>query len=647
VGLISTIGSIHRTRLPDVESSGQLGRNMPYPFPDASPQSVGRTGRRDSAGGQRYSGEVERLARRKEIGHHVIVNRGSIRARALIASLVAGATIATFAGGPAADAGMARTSARSAGVSTSPDTTTTTTTPTTTTTTVPAPPPWQTVWTSPMDEQYGSIYNSTVRDVAQVAVGGTSIELQLSNLRSGTPTTFGSVTVGAQQGGAAIVPGSIVPVTFGGASSITVPAYGQVFSDPVAVAVHAGESLSISLSVVGPATVSVHFCCAGRIDSYATVNGGGDQAANPAADAFPLGDANTRWLSAIAVSGTSSQGTVVAFGDSITEGFPGLPTDPVGWPSTLQQRITQLPPSQQLAVVDEGIAGNTLSVFPPGASYADGSGGQPGVTRLGPDALALPGVKDVLLFLGTNDIWFGAGGPNTARPIPPYGTAVAIEAAMGSTIAATHAAGIKIIGVTLLPRSTFGGGNGEDPEVWSPSDQATLIAVNAWILSPDSGFDGTINLNAVMGDVYNGACQPDMPFAPYFNIDNLHPNSAGETVMADAIPTPIFGIQQAPQVAQTIAVTPTPGCPGAIAAEQVLALAKAPAPPPPSTTTTTTTTSPPTTTSPTTQPVRRTVPRPRGASHTTAFVVAAVAAVAVTMAILLVVLRRRARRLAA
>ena len=513
-------------------------------------------------------------------------------------------------------------------------TTTTTSTPTVTT---PAPPAWQTAWTSAMDLGYGSTYNSTVRDIAQVAVAGTSVQFQLSNTWSGTPTTFGSVTVGVDQSGAAIVPGSIVSVTFGGSHSVTIPAGGQVTSDPVTMTVAAGESLAVSLLVLGSADVSVHYCCEGRVDSYATVDGAGDQTANPAPTSFPNGrpyaDVNMRWLSAIAVAGSAAQGSVVALGDSITDGFNNIGS---GWPSYLQQRVTQLPPSQQVAVVNQAITGNTLTVFPPGASYATTQGGAPGVTRLAPDGLALPGVKDVVLFLGTNDIWFGAGGENTAHPIPPYGTAPAIEAGLQAVIAQTHAAGIKIFGITLLPRSSFAGGNGENPEVWSPADQATLAAVNAWILTPGNGFDGTINLNAVMGDVYNGACQPDTPFAPYFTDDNLHPNTAGQTVMADAIPTPLFGIPEAPQVAQPLAVTPTPGCPGAAAAEQVLALGRAPAPQPP------TTTSP--TTAPTTQPVPKTVSH-RGSSHTASVVLVAVgAAIVLIIAALLVILRRRAIR---
>ena len=504
-----------------------------------------------------------------------------------------------------------------------------------TTTTAPAPPTWQTAWTEPMDLPYSTAVDATVRDIAQIPVSGTAIEIRLSNAWSSTPTTFGAVTVGAAQNGAAIVPGSIVPVTFGGARAVTVPANGSVTSDPVAVTVQAGEPLAITVSVLGSATVSVHYCCAGQVDSYATANGGGDQTANPSAAGFTLADGNIRWLSAVTIAGSPALGTVVAFGDSITEGFANGGT---GWPNVLRLRIAQLPASAQVSLVNEGITGNTLTVFPPGGSYAETSGGLPGVTRFGPDALDLPGVKDIVLLLGTNDIWFGAGGEGGA-PIPPYGSATAIEQGMEALIARAHAAGVKIFGVTLLPRSSSTGVGGERPETWTAADQATLAAVNAWILGPGTGFDGVIDLSAVMGDVYNGACQPDLPFPPYYTPDNLHPNTAGQTAMADAVPTTLFGIPQAPQAPPTIVATPTPGCPGAIQAEQALAAGRA---------------VPASTPVPTTQPVPTTRPpaaRPRAtrqAGHSGGLPIGALVAISAFVLILviasIVVLWRRAAR---
>lgn len=504
-------------------------------------------------------------------------------------------------------------------------------------------PKWQATWTSPTDLAHGITDNSTTRDVATVAVAGSAIVLTFSNDWSATATTFAAVTVGVQQSGIDIVPGTIVPVTFNhGSRSVTMAPHSRVTSDPVPMAVHAGESLSVSLAEVGAATVSVHYCCYGRVDTYATSNGVGNLTNSPTGAGFDplLTSTNMRWLTAISVAGSPALGTVVAFGDSITDGF-GDANSGFSWVNTLQARIAKLPPTQQVSVVNEGIAGNTLTVFPlPSNTYEMVSGGIPGVTRLVPDALALPGVKDVLLFLGTNDIWFGAGGW-TGHSLAPYGTAAAIESGMSQVITATHARGIKIIGITLLPRKTPIGSPQEKPEIWLPSEQSVLSAVNAWMLSPSSGFDAVINLGAVMGDVYNGACQPTLPFPGYFNADDLHPNVAGETVMGNAISTALFGIAQAPQVPPLVPVTPTPGCPGALQATTVLAASRQPAPTTTtsSTTTTTTTTSSTTTTTTSTKP--SVSPSGRGRLFTTYFVIALVALLA---AALWIARRRTLRR---
>jgi len=446
-----------------------------------------------------------------------------------------------------------------------------------------------------MDLADGLTYNSTTRDVATVAVAGRSFVLTFSNEWSPTTTTFAAVTVGVQASGSDVVPGTIVPVTFNhGSRSVTMAPYSRVTSDPVLMAVHAGESISVSIAEMGSATVSVHYCCYGHVDSYATKNGIGNLTTSPSGAGFDplLANTNMRWLTAVSVSGSPALGAVVAFGDSITDGF-GDANSGFSWVNALQARIAKLPAAEQLSVVNEGIAGNTLTVFPPRTTYESTSGGVPGVTRLA-EALALPGVKDLVLFLGTNDIWFGAGGLS-GHSLAPYGTAAAIESGMSQVISETHARGVKIFGVTLLPRMTPGASDREKPELWLPSEQSVLSAVNAWMLSSSSGFDAVINLGAVMGDVYDGACQPTVPYGPYFNFDDLHPNVSGQIVMANAISTTLFGTAQAPQAPPSVSATLTPGCPGARVAAQVLAAARQT-----STTTSTSTTTTSTTTSTTT-----------------------------------------------
>ena len=545
-----------------------------------------------------------------------VVSRGrSAAGRSLRAVCIVGA-IVTAAG--SAPASAARTPTPG---SLAPDSTVT----------AAAPPMWQTAWTSAMDFYEGTAVNASARDIAPMAVGGTSVEFRLSNAWSGTPTTFGAVTVGVQQSGASVVPGSTVPITFNdGSREITIPAGKYATSDPISFPVHAGESLAVSVWVEGTGTVSVHYCCSGRTDSYATLNGAGNQTLDEAGTSLTLASTHMRWLSAIEVSRTPAQGTVVAFGDSITDGFND---DGQGWPTPLQQRIALLPPSQQVSVVNQGITGNTLTVFPsapPNLTYALTSGGLPGVTRLSSDVLSLPGTRDVVLFLGTNDIWFGG----RLSPGLPYGTSASIISAMQSVITQVHADGMRIFGVTLLPRTTSPPGPGE--EVWTTADQSNLEQVNAWIRSSSSGFDGVIDLASVVADVYNGQCDPTALFGPYNSGDNLHPSEAGELAMADAIPTPLFQVPEAPQLPQAITATPTPGCAGAVKAEQALTLAQTP-----STSTTTPTTSASARPKP---PTHRVVPHKDRGSTVVDAVIGVAIVVLLGVAVLIVLWRRTTRK---
>jgi len=56
------------------------------------------------------------------------------------------------------------------------------------------------------------------------------------------------------------------------------------------------------------------------------------------------------------------------------------------------------------------------------------------------NALSQAGVSELILFLGTNDLWFGASPPQVIDGLE-------------QAIAEAHAAGVRIVGVTLLPRS--------------------------------------------------------------------------------------------------------------------------------------------------------------------------------------------------
>jgi len=401
------------------------------------------------------------------------------------------------------------------------------------TTTTAVPPVWRVAWGSAMAWGNGEASNVTVRDLATVGIGGKAVRIRISNVFGNEPLVIGAASVGLAAVGAAVVPGTLHALAFGGAPGTTV-SVGQVsYSDAVNMDVSDMQTLAISIYVRGRVLVTVHPCCT-KIVSYFTPNGGGNLTGSVSGVGLSEPSPWERWVDAIDVLQTTGAGSIVVVGDSITDGYRTA----LRWTDVLQKRIDSLPPSEQRAVVNEGITANALTTV---VRTDDLTGGGPsGVSRLVRDALSQNGVSEVVLFLGTNDLWFGA-------------TADQVIAGYEQAIAAAHGAGIRIVAVTLLPRGTSQG------ERWTPLQQSYLQQVNRWILT-SSAFDAVLNLSTTVSDVYDGACVPTAMFPLYDSGDHLHPDPQGQTAMADAVDAPALNLPPLPEVPPLVTVTPTPGC---------------------------------------------------------------------------------------
>lgn len=400
-------------------------------------------------------------------------------------------------------------------------------------TTAPPPSPvWRVAWGSAMAWGYGTASDVTVRDLATLGVGGEAVRIRVSNLFGNAPLVISAATIGLDSGGAAVVPGSLHTVTFGGQPGTTVAVGRFAYSDPVAMPVSPMQTVAISLYVSDTDLATVHPCCTKTV-SYYTPNGRGNLTQD-VTGAGLIPSPWERWADAVDVLQTTGRGSIVVVGDSITDGYHST----LRWTHVLQERIDQLPPSEQRAVVNEGITANALTSVV--HTYAATGGGPSGLSRLAPDALEQSGATEVVLFLGTNDLWFGA---TAAQVIQGYQQA----------IQAAHQAGLRIVGVTLLPRES----NPEEP--WTPEEQGQLEQVDRWILTSGQ-FDGVLDLAAAVADVYNGACAPYVMFPPYDSGDHLHPNAAGQTAMANAVDPSVLELPPLPTVPPLVDATPTANC---------------------------------------------------------------------------------------
>jgi uncharacterized protein (TIGR03437 family) len=223
------------------------------------------------------------------------------------------------------------------------------------------------------------------------------------------------------------------------------------------------------------------------------------------------------------VQSSSNTGTVVALGDSITDGYCSTRTNNGGpsgvvlpdvynrWTDLLAARIAALSANQSKAVIDEGIAGNTVG--PPPLA------GLPAVDRLSNDVLGRAGATHLILFEGTNDI--GSEGATSATVI----------AGDQQIIDRAHAAGMEIIGATIIPR----GGEG----AWTSSMEQQRLALNDWIRH-HANFDGVIDFDAVMQGALNPKNNAVALPAAMSCFDGVHPNSAGYAAMGASIDLSLF-----------------------------------------------------------------------------------------------------------
>jgi len=363
----------------------------------------------------------------------------------------------------------------------------------------------------------------TVRDVVHTTLGGPELRVRLSNVFGSHAVTFTDVRVAVATGSArpTTVAGSSRRVRFAGSERVTVPAGAEVASDPVDLPVRAGQNLAISIyapAASGTATV------AGSLNHTNYISGPGDATAATAAASFPVTTSAWYWIDGVDVAPRApGAGAVVALGDSITAGFDSTENANVDWLDLLADRLRAAHTPPPLSVLNEGISGNNLHESSP-------CFGQSGLARMQRDVFEQPGVRDVIVDEGVNDITH----PHEPTSAPLYQclahraiSAAGMIADFKLAIARIHAHHLKAIGVTLSPFGRYA--------YWTPAVEAERQQINHWIRTSHA-FDGVIDFDRVLRDPNH----PAWLNPRYDSGDGLHPNNAGHAAMAASIPLSLF-----------------------------------------------------------------------------------------------------------
>ncbi|WEO94510.1 SGNH/GDSL hydrolase family protein [Streptomyces sp. FXJ1.172] len=378
-----------------------------------------------------------------------------------------------------------------------PAPTATAATPVTTATPVtPAAVSWAGSWETAPSGTTAARPGAAIRNVVHLSIGGTAVRVRLSNRFGTGPLHLGEVTVALRRAGPAAQPGTLRTATFQGAVSVTVPPGQDLFTDPVPLTVPAGTDLLVTVYTPddsGPATSHE----TALQTSYLAPAGAG-RATDGDGGAYTTVVGRWYYVTGVDVLGDGA-GSVVAFGDSLTDGNGSTPDANHRWPDRLAAYLR----TDRFGVLNAGISGNRL--------LHDGTGPN-ALARLDPDALDRAGVRILVVLEGINDI---KGSP-VADDVSAYADAYR------TLVSRAHARGVRVVGVTLTPFRGFA--------AYTDAREAVRQQVNAFIRTAGV-FDAVADADTAVRD----PADPARILPAYDPGDHLHFDDDGMTAVADTV----------------------------------------------------------------------------------------------------------------
>jgi lysophospholipase L1-like esterase len=358
--------------------------------------------------------------------------------------------------------------------------------------------------------------DATLRQIVHLSVGGARLRVHLSNAFGTAPLRIDSVHIArpVSPSNDQIDVTTDKALTFGGSSDVVIPAGAEYISDPVDYPVSGLSNLAISFHLdEAPAQQTGH--PGSRVTSY-VVHGNLVSAVT-----LPNAARIDHWyqIAGVDVTTPAVAVSIVALGDSITDGHASTTNGNDRWTDVLAERLQGAAATNQIGVLNAGIGGNHLLVNGLGPNA---------LARFNRDVLVQTGVRYVIVLEGVNDL----GGLTSLGEVPTSEHVALIAyilAAYQQMIVRAHAHGIEIIGATITP---YAGSDYYHPTV---RDEQDRNAINAWIRAPGH-FDAVIDFDKVIRD----PSHPDRLLPSYDSGDHLHPSPAGYRAMANAVPLSLF-----------------------------------------------------------------------------------------------------------
>jgi lysophospholipase L1-like esterase len=361
----------------------------------------------------------------------------------------------------------------------------------------------------------GSFDNVTISQILRLSEGGSALRVRFTNRYGPAPLAIGRARVFQIDDSGAEVPGTSRMLTFGGEDGAVIPRGSPFASDVVELDLPDLARIKVEFylpEATGPCT------CHLTGQDVLAVSARGDHVGEVWE---PASAANYRaFIHTVELFSPDAVGTIVTYGDSITDGVGSTPGANRRWPDVLAERLQA--DGREFAVANAGISGNR--VLSPGM-------GESALARFDEDVLALPNVTHMIVFVGVNDIGNrystrqgGVGGFTLDQPEIDAGQMIA---GYRQLIARAHEAGITVIGSPIGPY--------KGAAYWTEEGEAARAAINDWIVN-SGAFDAVVRLDTAFADPADPQAMRD----GYHMGDFLHGSDAGLRAVGESIDLSLF-----------------------------------------------------------------------------------------------------------
>lgn len=348
---------------------------------------------------------------------------------------------------------------------------------------------------------------NTLRQVVHVSLGGDSLRITFSNSYGTSPLTLNEVHLAVSEDSSTIQPDTDKTLYFDGKKQVTIPIDSTAITDPFSFDLKPQSNVAITINYGAvPSSLTGH--PGSRTASYLLEG-------NHVTDTtFKNAGQKNRWytIRSIEVLAPDSAASIIALGNSTTDGRSSGINQQARWTDHLARRLHDNPRTGQISVLNQGIGGNCVLKDCLGPSA---------LNRFQEDVINQPKAKWLIIMEGVNDIGGSKGEEGAAL------VANRLIDAYKAMIDEAHAHDMKVYGATLTP---FGGSFYD-----SPAHRDAWKKVNDWIRNSGE-FDAVIDFAAALQDPENPARL--LPKAD--SGDHLHPSPQGYRMMAESIDLELF-----------------------------------------------------------------------------------------------------------